>query len=268
MAYLIEKKSLICKCCVLIIICFAPFLPTCKAAKKSDANSLENKLPAKVNTLFEWPSDDVISSDKRLVGNETKHVVRARRNSIQWIRKIIKKQWRPEDPNYIRENLIMIKDANGLIDAVYLKWQINDHYVQVGQSKTVITIRIVPVKTQTPRTTKDDRKQHAKELCLNIVNRLVDIRVTKPATSHFITKDITTILLNSSFDRAKITQLSDATHGTLAKIRDRNDSRNANYWWGRFSWWVNDNVTGFYTLKTEGGAWKAGYNSKIDNSWF
>ncbi len=268
MAYLIEKKSLICKCCVLIIICFAPFIPSNEAAKKPDANSLGNKLPGQVGFLFKWPSDDVISSDKRLVGNETKHVKWARRYSIQWIGKIIKKQWLPEDPNYIRQNLIMIKDANGLIDAVYLKWQKNNHYIQVGQSKTVITIKIVPVKKQAPRTTKEDRKQHARNLCLNIVNRFVDIRVTKPISSNIITKDIRSILLNASFDHAKITQLSDATHGQREKPMDEDDFRYFNYWWRRVSWWSNDNVTGFYTLKTEGGAWEADYGRKLDNSWF
>jgi hypothetical protein len=144
--------------------------------------------------------------------------------------------------------------------------------IQIGQTKTVIAIRVAPIGDEHLKVEKttESKKNLARKICSSILNDEVEIEIIKPTSSQIIKRNIKEKLLNVSFDLAQIQELTDGIHG-LNKNFDPNDISDRSefkYWWRRLNWCTDGKFVGIYTLKTEGGAWSARYNSKLDETWF
>ena len=66
-----------------------------------------------------------------MAGNENKRTLRARRNSIEWVKKVLDPNWLPDDPNYFDNNLIMIQNEYGPIDATHIRWNRSDYILSL-----------------------------------------------------------------------------------------------------------------------------------------
>ena len=104
---------------------------------------MEN-LPRQVGSLFKWPALDAIAPKQFMTGKENVHVLRAKRTSLRWIGKVIDAAWLPENPDELKNKLIMVKDEFGPIDVTHLEWKKNNWIIRVSQSQTVFTITLLP----------------------------------------------------------------------------------------------------------------------------
>jgi len=232
--------------------------------------TLSENLPGQVGHLFKWPDLKLIPPEKLMAGNENKHTLRARRNSIEWVKKVVDPNWLPDDPNYFNNNIIMIQNEYGPIDATHIRWNRSGYIIEVTQTMTVFAVKLTPLETATMADTTAAKKERVRRICLNIINEYVDIEVVGPVSSQIIRKNIRPVLLEASFDKASIQNFDDGVH-SWCKAPDttsQSDQADFNYWWRRINWWTDGKIVGIYTLKTEGGAWEAGYSAGMDNNWF
>ena len=232
-------------------------------------SALEN-FPKKAEVLFSWPSETMISGTKHVTKDRNINTLRAYRTSLGWIEKVISPNWLPIDPNYLKNNLIMIEDEYGLIDATHVRWEHNGYAIEITQTQTVFAVKLTPLGTVTVADTSTAKKQLARAKCSEILAEYADVEIRKPVDSEIVKKNIKPIILKSSVDEAYIYDSNDITYSTCKKlnINDKEDKFNFDYWWRRINWWTNGKSIGIYTLKTEGGAWSPNYESKLDEKWF
>lgn len=243
--------------------------PKGKGDSGPDLSSLI-KAPREAVELYNWPSEEIISSEKRVLADKNIDALRAYRTSIGWIQKVLSKDRLPTDPNYLKNNLIMIEDEYGLIDATHVRWENNNCKIEITQTKTVFSAKLTPLGAVTIADTSAAKKQLVRSKLLELLSEYVDIEKRGPVDSEIVRKNIMPILLKSSVDEANIYDSNNVTYSRCKKpnAEDKEDSLNFRYWWRRVNWWTNGKSIGIYTLKTEGGAWKAGYGSKLDENWF
>jgi hypothetical protein len=227
-------------------------------------------LPNKVRPLFAWPSNDTISGGKRVLKCTNRHLLAAKGASLRWPQKVIRKQWLPTDANYLSNQLIMIRDEYGPIDATHIFWEKNGYRIEVAQTKTVFAAKLTPLTSTDKVHTVTARKDLAKRLCSQLLNEYADVRVVRPVNSELIRQNVMPRLLSASFERARIRSFSDGVHGQCKgpDFKDKEDYAQFNFWWRRVNWWTDGKTVGLYTLKTEGGQWAANYGSKLDHYWF
>ncbi len=226
-------------------------------------------MPKKVAEIFKWPTEDIINKN-RVLANKNNGAIGAHRKSVQWIQKIVSKDWLPVAPNYLKNNLILVKDEYGLIDATHVQWEKKGYVIEVTQTQTVFVTKLVPLGTVAVAKTSAAKKQMVGSKLLDLLADEVDFRVRKPKGPRKEKKEIKSILIKSCLDEAQIYDANDITYGRckIPDFKDKEDIIRFAHWWGRVNWWTDGKVIGVYTLKIENGAWKASYVPGVDYSWF
>ena len=242
--------------------------PSVKRAKRT---VVEN-LPGQVGKLFKWPNLASVASNKLRTGDESVHLIRAKRSSLQWIEKVISKDWLPTDPNYLSNNLTMIQNEYGPIDATHVEWNKDGYNIRVTQSETVFTITVIPDDGNSLGNTVAETKASISQLCAQIIRDIPRVEATTEDKQviNIVPEGTKKVLLEKTFNKGSVKECDDGLAGILAEPdwKSNQDMRTHNYWWGRMAWWTDGRVIGLYTLKIEGGAWKADYSLGVDHTWF
>ena len=223
-------------------------------------------LPGQVGLLFRWSGLQAIPAQRYVTGREGVDTLRARRNTVDWIMKVIHKDWLPKDPNYLEQNLIMIQNEQGPVDATHVRWLINGYTLEVSQTMTVLALKMTPMQAGVIPSVMTERRELIRQMLCEVVNADVVIEVRGPVRSETIHRNVQPELLRASFDEASVEDLADGIRSSCSN--DASNLKDFNYWWHRINWWTDASTIGIYTLKTDGGAWKAGYGSILDDTWF
>lgn len=267
------------------------------------AKSAKEALPAKVaHLLTHWPDESVLSSDKRMMGDENRHVRSAKDGSIGWIKKILNPEWLPSEKGYFENHLIMIRNEFGEFDVVRVEWTKNGYQLQVSQTAGITAIKLMPLDQREMGETVQQRIELAKKLCGQIMNdtgmrygihRVVSDKGKALTKSVKVSvKGLSAKICDYSFRPRLVREFPDAIVGVAATMEDeglprkRQDSADVahelrednpdwdksasswGYWWRHVSWWHDGKSIGFFTLTTEGGAWSANYRDNMGANWF
>lgn len=239
------------------------------SGKPIEVRKLKEYLPQRVNVLAESLDRVSLAGQKNVADANDRYVRRAKEEALRWVFKTVRKDWLPPDPNVLRSNLVMLKDAVGPNDLAIVRWQKGDNAIAVAQTKTIILIQVRPTSESIrAETAKGARKLLARNTTLSVLNREVDVRVVEPTKSRMEKRIITPDLSEASFEFADVQEYAEGIHGMCAGPRGDRD-RDFGYWWRRVSWWTDGRAINIYALKTEGGAWRANYGETIlDAKWF
>jgi hypothetical protein len=162
--------------------------------------------------------------------------------------------WLPEDPNYLREHVIMIRDEYGLVDALHIRWEKRDHVVEITQTMTVFAAKVTRANPGKVHDTVEAKTKSARGLCAQLLNEFAEIEAVGPANSKVAKVRVMVKLLGASFDHAKVQSFKGGIHGWCRRpdAKDKSDLADSNHWWRRVNWWTDGKSVGFYTVKTEG----------------
>jgi hypothetical protein len=229
-------------------------------------------LPGQVPDLFKWPDLKTIEKSKFKTGTESVHIDRAKRSSLQWVEKVISKEWLPTDPNYLSNNLTMIQNEYGPIDATHIEWKKNGYTIRVTQSLTVFTITVIPDDGKSLGNTVAETRASISQLCARIIRDIPKVESTTEDNQviNIVPGGTRKFLLEKAFKKGGVKECDDGLAGILAEPdwNKHQDIQSHNHWWGRMAWWTDRRVVGLYTLKIEDGPWEAGYSPGNDHTWF
>jgi hypothetical protein len=234
-----------------------------------EAPRLDNYLPHRVGLLRAALADSFQNGKKNVADSDSRDIKRAKKEAIEWIAKTLRKDQLPEDSSFVRRNIVMLQNAIGPNDVAICRWERGGKTLTVVQTCTIIMIQVRPTSRATkPQGTKEAMQLLAKSTALGVFNEEASIEVREPTASRVVKKRIIPELTASSFDQANVQEYAGGIHGRCSEPAE-GDGSNFNFWWRRVSWWTEDEVVVLYTLKTEGGAWRANYgDSALDAAWF
>lgn len=288
---------------ILILVCSAcrtiNGFPILKVAAKSSKEALPSKV---AHLLTYWPDKNVLLSDKRMKGDENKYVRSAKNGSILWIGKVLSPEWLPTEKEYLKNNLIMIRNEFGEFDVTRVEWTKKSFQVQVSQMAGIIAVKLTPLDQRNTGETVEQKIAFAKNLCGQIVNNNGMRRASRHSVDDkgkvvkknvkVAVHDLSAKIRDYSFRTGLVRQFPDGIIGIAATKedegirhgpRDSNDVDRENrednpkwdkspsswgYWWRHVSWWHDGNSIAFFTLQTESGAWAANYWDNMGDSWF
>jgi len=286
----------------IILICVLCVTSKGNVVLRSDVNSAMEALPPKVVHLITyWPDPNVLASERHVKGDEDSYISMAKNRSVSWIKKVLSPGWLPTEKEYLKNNLIMIRNEFGKFDVTHVEWGKKGYKVQISQMAGIITIKLTPLFQQKIEETTYDKVKFAKDLCGKIVNdsghrfalRVEDnngriIKKTVKIPVHGLSQKI----CSYSFQNGLVHEFSDGIIGIpVSKNKDdlRQKNRNRNeiddeniednpdwhksasswgYWWRHVSWFHDKESISFFILKTEGGAWNANYWDNFGKRWF
>lgn len=268
---------------------------------KRSAKSVKEAIPARVVHLLNyWPDAAVLSGPNRVSGDENRWITWANKSSIEWIKKVLNPAWLATKEGVLRDKLIMIRNEFDEFDVTHLHWSKNGYNIRVSQTSGIIAIKVTPLESTNMGETAEQKSQFAKELCRQIFNSTgmrdgirysineKGKRVKKPVK--VTVKDLSTKICGYSFRPELIRQFPDGIVGVAPTMRDEGtprttpdgvapENREDNpdwdksrfswaYWWRHVCWWYDGKSIGFFTLKTEGGSWRANYWDRFGSRWF
>jgi hypothetical protein len=234
----------------------------------SKTHGLDDYLPLTVRLLRGIMAAPLPEGKTHVANSDNRDIRRAKEEAVQWIFKTVRNDRLPADPNSLRRRIVLLQNAVGPNDVAVCQWERDAYLFTVAQTATVIVIQVVPAAEPTKsETARESRALLARSSALRVLNGQVDIEIREPTTSRVVKRTIMPELLGASFDRADIQEYAGGLHGKCAGPRGRRDS-DYGFWWRRVGWWTDGTTVGLYTLKTEGGAWRAGYDSALDARWF
>jgi hypothetical protein len=249
-----------------IIVASMMFLAAPTLAQTSAAAELKQLLPRNVDLLREF-SERSSATDKSNVSDaQSKWIRRAKDGAIGWISKTIDKDFLPTDVNSLNVGMVLTQNAFGPNDVACVQWQKNGYVLQVAQTATIMLIRMRPISpaSQSPTSTETKRSL-ATNTAARLFNKETRIRDAEGGTGKLIEKKIMAELLKRCFEDANVQQYDNGLHGRCHRDPAAYDF---NYWWRWINWWTDGSSLAFYTLKTWGGSWTAGFNSGLDARWF
>lgn len=141
-------------------------------------------LPKKMAKFYGWPSADEISS--QLV-KEGDRVLKAREESIKWIRTILKREFVPKD---IENRLIALNRENGC-DQTRVRYRVKNHAIQIRQINNSVTILVKEMGKEPVEETSTKVKlvSDTVERLLNQADKIKRISCSKGyATRHGVLK--------------------------------------------------------------------------------
>lgn len=234
--------------------------------------SVADNLPGQVVELFKWPDLKTIEKRQFKTGAENVHVHRAKRSTLQWVEKVISKDWLPTEPNYLSNNLTMIQNEYGPIDATHIEWKKDGYNIRVTQSLTVLTITVIPDDSNSLGNTVAEIKASISQLCARIIRDIPKVEATTEDNQviNIVPEGTRKVLLEKTFNKGSVKECDDGLAGFSAKLdwKNNHDRQSHNYWWRHIDWWTDGSVVGLYTLKIEDGPWKASYFPGNDHKWF
>jgi len=255
------------------------------------ANSINEAMPERVANLFKWPDASVLAGPNRVRGDESRHIRYAKRNSLEWIRKVLSRGCLPTE-GYLEGNLIMIHDEFELFDVTRVEWEKNGYRVQVSQTAGVMAIKVTPLEAAKVEGV-EQKKAMAGRLCAQFISD-TGIRygkVEKNRRTEVPVEGLTEKILEYSFHPELVREFPDGIIG-VATTPDRegipgttaerkaeaertgkkpewdNSSASWGYWWRHVCWWHDGTSVGFFMLKADGGCWNANYWDTFGTTWF
>jgi len=270
---------------------------------KPSANSLNEAMPERVVHLFSyWPDATVLSSPKRVSGDENPWIALVKSSSAEWVRKVLNPTWLPEEKKYIEDNLIMIRNEFDEFDVTRVQWTENGYNIKVSQTAGIIAIKLTPLESKGLGETVEQKRQFARALARQTFNNTgmryglrysVDEKGKRTKqTVKVPVKDLATKISDYSFRPNLVRQFPDGIGGEATTMEDEGIawvSREGNdveveyrednpdwhksqyswaYWWRHVCWWHDGKSIGFFTLKTEDESWNANYSDKFGTRWF
>lgn len=179
-------------------------------------------LPEKMAKFYGWPSEEEISS--QLV-KEGERVLKAREQSIKWIKKVLKPKFIPRDI----ENRLLALNREKDCDQTRIRYRVKNHAIQIRQINNSVTILV-----------KEIGKEPVDETSAKL--KLVGDTVER--------------LLNQE-NKIKRISCSGAYaiwHGLLKGGPTSSDIKNSSiYWWGQVHWLTDGHTVYFSIPKEEGG---------------
>jgi hypothetical protein len=222
-----------------------------------------------VAKLVSWPTAQQRAG--KVVQPDSSHgALRAKRESIGWIRKIVDPQWLPDNPEEsLGSKLVLLEKAYSEVDTSHAEWEKEGYRFRVSQTSTVFYLDVTPTRGKSAVGDVAAQRKAFRELASKVIQDVTDARSadgTRVAVGG--TKPI---LMRVSFETAR---MRESTHGIVAQpaaldVKDTLDRRCWDFWWRRMGWCTDGQTLGLFTLKTEGGAWRANYDATgLDRGWF
>jgi len=252
--------------------------------------------------LSYWPDVTVLSSPKRVSGNESRRIAGAKRSNVGWVRKVLEPTWLPEDKSYLGDNLIMIRNEFNEVDVTHAQWAKNGYNIEVSQTRSIIAIKFTPLQSKNMGETVGQKIEFTKALAHQILNKTgmrygsqdsIDEKGT--AVKKHVKVPVRNLhekICSYSFRRELVSTFPDGIIGTAATMEDEgipwtnqtgeainaeNREDNPNWdktrsswsYWFRHVCWVHDGKSiGFFTLKREADAIAIDYWGKLDTIAF
>src|SRR4030042_6840042 len=270
---------------------------------KRSAETLNEAMPARVVHLFNyWPDASVLSGPNRMLGNENRWIALVKKESIDWIKKVLNPAWLPETKDYLQDNLIMVRNEYDEFDVTRVQWTKNRYIIKVAQTASIITIKFTPIESTNVGETTEQKREFAKALCRQIVNSSgirYGIRHVVDKKGKLVKRPINVAVKNLAakicgyFFRAELTrEFPDGVIGVAPTPeqegipwtpRDGNDVNARNlednpnwdkswsswgYWWRHVCWWNDGKSIGFFMLRKEAGAIGINYWDNFGSRWF
>ena len=227
------------------------------------------EVPGSVVRLVSWPTAQQ-RVGKVVQPDSSQGALRAKRESIGWIQKVVDPQWLPDNPEEsLGSKLVLLEKAYSGVDTSHVEWEKEGYRFRVSQTCTVFYLDVTPTQGKIAVGDVAAQRNAFRELASKVIQDVTDARSadgTRVAVGG--TKPI---LMRVSFETAR---MRESTHGIVAQpaaldFKDTLDRRCWDFWWRRMGWCTDGQTLGLFTLKTEGGAWKANYDATgLDRGWF
>src|SRR3989304_4468050 len=154
---------------MMILISVSCISTNAQPVLKPNAKSLNEAMAERVVHLFSyWPDATVLSSPKRVSGDESSWIALVKSSSIEWVRKVLNPTWLPEENKYIEDNFIMIRNEFNEVDVTHVQWTKNGYNIKVSQTASIITIKFTPLQSKGMGETVEQKREFAKSLCRQI----------------------------------------------------------------------------------------------------
>ena len=257
-----------------------------------EPTKLEEVIPLPVQKLFNWPAQSVLRGSNR-IDSSAAEVVYPKKQCLSWLRKVISPSWLPTE----EIEFIFIRDEFDGRDVARISWQRNGYSIQVSQTASIFTIKMLPITNSSLGADKLQKTNKAQQICLNIFKETgvrwsedkqgVGIKVAiqdlsqkiasysfQPELSLHLKDDGSVCGRPKDIFEAKIQQPQPNDETEIKEQRDPNNPNWENtayaykYWFRMVNWWNDGNSVGFYFLKVEEGAWLPSYAGNIDKNFF
>ena len=211
------------------------------------------EVPGSVVKLVSWPTAQQ-RAGKVVQPDSSQGALRAKRESIGWIRKIVDPQWLPDNPEEsLGSKLVLLEKAYSGVDTSHVEWEKEGYRFRVSQTSTVFYLDVTPTRGKIAVGDVAAQRKAFRELASKVIQDVTDARSadgTRVAVGG--TKPI---LMRVSFETAR---MRESTHGIVAQpaaldVKDTLDRRCWDFWWRRMGWCTDGQTLGLFTLKTEGG---------------
>ncbi len=153
--------------------------------------------------MLSWPDEGVLRGPKRVQDLDHGGVKRARSDSVRWTQTLICDEWLPTRPDYLRDELVMIRDWEGPLDATFVRWERNGYAVQVSQTPILIAIKLDPLQPAEVAKTPEERRDYARRMYLEALRDTCVL--LQPAKKEWT--GIHEQILDRSFSRALIKEI-------------------------------------------------------------
>jgi len=261
---------------------------------KRSATTLQDALPGRGQLLFEWPQPSVLLGSHRVHGDENACIARAKKHSIEWIKKFLNPKWLPEGRTWLEDNLIMLHNEAGPIDTTRVRWEKNGYEIQVSQTLCIIAVKLTPLETKDMGNKIDQKRIFAADLCSRIVNE-TGLRYGLDEKNQPVMVTVTGLpdkIRKYSFQPEHTHQYANSAVAGVSPAmpmekrptsRDGRDIDKENrvgnlnwddslsswaYWWRHVCWWCDGKSVGIFALKEEAGAHVPSYSGTLDGFFF
>lgn len=256
-------------------------------ATNSNTLSIETVLPIPVLMLCDWPKSSTLSGNQS-IDPEDKIALAPRKQSWDWIARVLHKSWVP--PKNTRM-FFLRKEIDGR-DVTRVTWSHGDYRLEVSQTASIFVIRVVSYIAKTMDGDVNRRFETSRQICRQIFNNEGKMwyQDSSGARSFIVVDELNEKIADFSFDVTKIKQAMNNKMivGQAKSERDEGispfhsseenmgnvtpDIKSSESWcyWFRNVGWLNDGQSvSFFFLKINGpGAWIPSYGGETDKDWF
>lgn len=253
---------------VALVSAFIPLAAQC--ATSDIPSAIRKALPGQVAMLASWPNEEQQTLTV-VKPNASEWTIRASRNSLEWINTIVASQALPDNTtDALGSRLVLLKRGHDGLDTSHVEWERHGYLFRASQTKTIFYLSVTPLQGTIADGNGATMSTASRDLASKVVKDALEFKQPLQDGERGSTSDSTkAILLHACFEKAKIEQIDGGLVAFPAAIEPSNrlDRRRFNYWWRRMGWWTDGQTLGLFTLKTDGGAWRAGYDAQLDAHW-
>jgi len=240
--------------------------------------TIKSMLPHPVAELMDWPAPAIMVS-KAVKPDSGIRTDAARRTSLKWIKKVIGDDWLPKKQHELDRRLAFLRDAYPGYDTTHVQWERNGYRFRVSQTKVVFSVQISALSGPVvPGDTAVNKQAASRAITWKILNNTTKARSYRGAKNlrKLAPAGTKAMLMEMCFDKAIVREAADGLVGRPAPPQPRTqdpaklDRARFGHWWRRMGWWTDGDRLCLFTLKTEGGAWRANYGdaAKGFRRWF